>query len=86
VLQLKMTRLPNGGKNPEQWLAGSWKRLAVSVILIRRPGKISFSYFKGLRIIFCIMFLLPAESCGKPTYINEWEVQGTITNRSVKLN
>jgi hypothetical protein len=29
VLQLKMTRLPNGGKNYEQWLAGLWGRLAV---------------------------------------------------------
>lgn len=64
VLQLKMTGLPNGGRNPEQWLAGLWMRLAVSIILIRPPGKISFSYFKGLRIIFCNMFLLPAESCG----------------------
>jgi hypothetical protein len=86
VLQLKMTRLPNGDKNPERWLAGSWKRLAVSVILIRAPGKVSFSYFRGLLTIFCIMFLLPAENGGKPTYINEWKVQGTITSRSVNLN
>jgi hypothetical protein len=67
----EMTRLPNGDKNYEQWLAGPRGR---GLVLAR----VFFS-------ASCFCCLLKA-GVNYGTYINKWEVQRTITTGSVTLN